>query len=161
MTWILIQIKWAIYFSIITLLWMVGERIVGLHTTFIDQHMYWTNLFAIPAIWVMVLALKDSKKTLYNNSMSYVQGLLCGSVLSVLIAVLGPLTQWIISYVITPDYFDNAIIRSVELGYYPSVELAKEYFNYESFAIGFSSFAIIFGIATTIVAMIFLKSKQS
>lgn len=140
---------------------MVEERIVGLHSRFIDQHMYWTNLFAIPAIWVMVLALKDSKKTLFRNSMSYIQGLFCGYVLSVFIAVLGPFNQWIISYVITPEYFDNAIKRSVELGYYSNVELAKEYFNFQSFAIGYSSFAVIFGIATTIVAMIFLRSEKS
>lgn len=161
MKWILTQVKWAIYFSLMTLVWMLGERLVGLHDRFIDQHMYWTNLFAIPAIWVMVLALKNSKKVLYNNTITYGQGLLCGSVLSVFIAILGPFTQWVISYVITPNYFDTAIQRSVALGYYSSVESAKEYFNFESFAIGFSSFALIFGIATTIVAMIFLRTKKS
>jgi len=53
-----IEIKWAIIFSIIVLLWMVLEKLSGLHSQYIDYHIYLTNLFAIPAIWLVVLALK-------------------------------------------------------------------------------------------------------
>lgn len=57
-----IEIKWAIIFSIMVLAWMVLEKISGLHGKYIDYHIYLTNLFAVPAICVMVLALKDKKK---------------------------------------------------------------------------------------------------
>jgi hypothetical protein len=60
-----IEIKWAIIFSVMTLLWMLLEKLAGLHSTYIDYHLYLTNLFAIPAIWIMVLALKDKKKNFY------------------------------------------------------------------------------------------------
>jgi len=66
-----IEIKWAIIFSVIGLMWMVLEKLVGLHSTHIDKHMYLTNLFAIPAIIVMVLALKDKKRVFYKGLMSY------------------------------------------------------------------------------------------
>ena len=56
-----IEFKWAIIFTIMTLLWMVLEKLCGLHGKYIDYHLYLTNLFAIPAIWVMVLALKNKK----------------------------------------------------------------------------------------------------
>lgn len=49
------EIKWAFIFSGMTLLWMVLEKLSGLHGKYIDYHLYLTNLFAIPAIWVMVL----------------------------------------------------------------------------------------------------------
>ncbi|MFN8257850.1 MAG: hypothetical protein U0W24_19290 [Bacteroidales bacterium] len=56
-----IEIKWAIIFSVVALLWMVLEKLCGLHDKYIDYHLYLTNLFAIPAIVTMVLALKDKK----------------------------------------------------------------------------------------------------
>jgi len=66
-----IEIKWAIIFSVIGLLWMFLEKLVILHSTHIDKHMYLTNLYVIPAIIVMVLALKDKKKNFYAGQMTY------------------------------------------------------------------------------------------
>ena len=125
-----IEFKWAIIFSIMGLIWMVLEKFSGLHSTYIDYHLYLTNLFAIPAIWVMVLALKAKKKKFYGGQMSYKQGLISGIILSLIIALLSPLTQWITSYIITPEYFPNVIKRSVELGYYKTTEEAQANFNY-------------------------------
>jgi hypothetical protein len=53
-----IEIKWALLFSLMSLLWMLLEKLSGLHGKYIDYHMYLTNLYAIPAIWVMVLRLR-------------------------------------------------------------------------------------------------------
>lgn len=57
-----IEIKWAFIFSLVGLVWMVLEKLSGLHGKYIDYHLYLTNLFAIPAIIIMVMALKDKKK---------------------------------------------------------------------------------------------------
>src|SRR5690606_40686958 len=113
-----IEIKWAFIFALISLVWMLLEKLSGLHGEHIDYHMYLTNLFAIPAIVTMILALKDKKKNYYNGQMSFKEGLISGTIISVIIAVLSPITQWITSYVISPEYFPNVIKRSVELGYY-------------------------------------------
>lgn len=155
-----IELKWAIIFSIVGLLWMVLEKLSGLHGTYIDYHLYLTNLFAIPAIWVMVLALKDKKKNFYNQQMSYSQGLISGIILSVFIAVLSPLTQWIISYVISPEYFPNVIKRSVELGYYATTEAAEAYFNYANYAKQGAIGGLMIGIITVAIAMIFIRTKS-
>lgn len=156
-----IEIKWTIYFTLMTLLWMLLEKICGLHGRYIDYHLYLTNLFAIPAIWFIISALKDKKKNFYRGNMSYKQGLLSGIILSVFISLLSPVTQWIISYVISPEYFPNVIKRSVELGYYKITADAEVYFNYKSYAIGSTKFAFIFGVITTTIAMIFIKTKKN
>lgn len=156
-----IELKWAIIFSIMGLLWMLLEKLSGLHSTYIDYHLYLTNLFAIPAIWVMVLALKDKKKTYYSGQMTYLNGLLSGVVLSVFIAAISPLTQWVTSYVITPEYFPNVIKRSVELGYYKTTAAAEANFNYKSYATQGVIGALVMGIVTTAIAMIFLRTKPS
>ncbi|MBS1775377.1 MAG: DUF4199 domain-containing protein [Bacteroidetes bacterium] len=155
-----IEIKWAIIFIIMSLLWMVLEKLCGLHGKYIDYHLYLTNLFAIPAIWVMVLALKDKKKKFYNGNMSYKQGLISGIIISVIIALISPLTQWIISYVITPEYFPNVIKRSVEIGYFKTTAEAEANFNYQNYAIQSSVFALIMGVVTTAIAMIFIRTKN-
>lgn len=155
-----IEIKWAIYFAIMTMAWMVLEKFAGLHGKNIDYHLYLTNLFAIPAIWFMVMALKDKKKNYYAGIISYKQGLLSGTILSLFIALLSPLTQWVITFVISPEYFPNFIKRSVEIGYYKTTELAEANFNYKNYAVNSTIFAFIFGVVTTAVAMIFIKSKS-
>jgi hypothetical protein len=155
-----IELKWAIIFSLIGLLWMLLEKLSGLHSTYIDYHMYLTNLFAIPAIWVMVLALKDKKKNFYNGQMSYKQGLISGIILSFIIALISPLTQWVTTYIISPEYFPNVIQRSVEIGYYTTIAEAQANFNYRNYAIQGAIGALIMGTVTTAIAMIFIRSKN-
>jgi hypothetical protein len=155
-----IELKWALIFVIMSLLWMVLEKVTGLHDQYIDYHLYLTNLFAIPAILVMVLALKDVKKSFYSRQMTYRQGLISGVIISLIIALISPLTQWIISYVITPEYFPNVIKRSVELGYFKTTAEAEANFNYPNYAKQSAIGALIMGIVTTAIAMIFIKSKN-
>jgi hypothetical protein len=155
-----IEIKWAIIFSIAGLLWMLLEKICGLHSTYIDYHMYLTNLFAIPAIWIMVLGIKEKKKNFYSGQMTYKQGLVFGVILSLVIALISPLTQWITSFVITPEYFPNVIKRSVEIGYYKTTAEAEANFNYKNYAMQGVIGALVMGIVTTAIAMIFIRSKK-
>jgi len=155
-----IEIKWAIIFSIMTLLWMLLEKVTGLHSTLIDKHMYLTNLYAIPAILIYVLALKDKKKNFYGGNLTYKQGLLSGIILSFIITLITPLTQWITSFIITPEYFPNVIEYSLETGYYKTLEEAEAFFNYKNYAIQGFIWALAFGVLTTVIVMIFLRTKK-
>jgi hypothetical protein len=156
-----IEIKWAIIFSVVVLLWMVLEKLCGLHGKYIDFHLYLTNLFAVPAIIVMVMALKDKKRSFYVGQMGYKQGLISGIILSVVIALLSPITQWITSFVITPEYFPNVIKRSVELGYYKTIADAEANFNFQNYVIQGVIGALFMGIVTTAITMIFIRTKKT
>jgi len=156
-----IEFKWAIIFSIVGLVWMMLEKAVGLHGEYIDYHLYLTNLFAIPAIIVMILALKDKKKNFYQGDMSYGDGMLAGVVMSLIIAILSLATQWITSYVITPEFFPNVIKRSVELGFYETEQDAATYFNYANYAKQGFLMSLMMGVLTTAIVMIFIKTKQN
>ena len=156
-----IEIKWALIFSIVVLVWMLLEKLSGLHSEYIDYHLYLTNLFVIPAVWIMVLALKDKKKNFYNGQITYKQGLISGIILTVFITLLSPITQWITSFVITPEYFPNVIKRSVELGYYSTTAEAEANFNYENYAVQGMIGSLVMGVITTAIAMIFIRSKKN
>ncbi len=157
---ILTELKWAVIFSVVALLWMMLEKVCGLQGKHIDYHLYLTNLFVIPTIIVMVMALSEKKKNFYDGQMNYKQGLTSGIFLSVIIAFLSPLTQWITSNIITPEYFPNVIKRSVELGYYKTAEEAEVYFNYRNYVIQGAIGSLVMGSITTSIAMIFIRTKE-
>ena len=107
------EIKWAIIFSIVMLMWITLEKLAGLHNEHIEKHPMYTNFFSIPAIAVYVFALLDKRKTDYNGIMSYKQGVMAGIIITIFVTILSPLTQIITSTIITPEYFPNVIEYSV------------------------------------------------
>lgn len=155
-----VEIKWALIFSVMVLLWMWLEKLSGLHEEFIGYHLYLTNLFAIPAFIIMALALKDKKKSFYNGQMTYKQGLFSGAILSVFIAALSPLTQWMITYVISPEYFPNVIKHAVELGYSSTTAEAEAYFNFPNYVKQGAIGALIMGVVTSAILMIFIRTRN-
>lgn len=155
-----IEIKWAFIFMAVLLLWMVLERAVGLHDDYIHLHPYLTMVYIIPAIWIYVLALKDKKKNFYNGKMSYKQGFVSGVIISIIVTLFSPLNQWIISEIITPDYFNNVIAHSVETGYYLTLEEAQAQFNLKNYIIQSTVWAIGMGILTSAIVALFVREKQ-
>jgi hypothetical protein len=153
-----IEIKWAIIFATMTLLWMLIEKATGLHDTHIDKHMVYTNFIAIPAIAVYVFALLDKRKNYYHGKMTYLQGFVCGLIITLIVTILSPLTQYITSTFITPDYFQNAIAYGVSTGK-TTQEAAEGYFNLENYIIQGLIGAPVMGLLTTAIVAIFTRKK--
>lgn len=155
-----IELKWAVLFAIMMLLWMLMEKLVGLHDKHIDKHMIYSNFVAIPAILMYVFALLDKRKNFYNGVMSYGQAFTSGVIMSLFIAVLTPLTQYITSTVITPDYFTNVTEYAVAEGMMTQTE-AEGYFNLQNYIIQATLFAPIMGVITTALVALFVKKKAA
>ena len=155
-----IEIKWGVLFILIGLIWMVFEKTMGWHDVHIDKHATYSLFIAPIAIAIYVFALLDKKRNFYGGKMTYMQGLIPGVIISVIIAILSPGTQWIISYVITPEYFPNVIKRSVEIGYFSTTEEAEAQFNFVNYAKQSTIAALVMGVLTTAIAMIFIRSKE-
>ncbi len=153
------ELKWALIFVAMSLFWVLLERLAGLHGTHIDKHAIYTNLIAIPAITVYVFALLEKKNKFYHGSMTYLQGFISGTIISVIIAILSPLTQIITSEIITPEFFPNAIKYSVSAGLMKQTE-AEEYFSLENYIkVGLIG-ALLMGIVTTAIVAIFTRGKK-
>ena len=153
-----IEFKWGVIFTLMLLVWMVLERIVGLHDEHIDKHAIYTNFVAIPAIIVYVLALLDKRKNFYNGIMSYKQGFISGLIVSLIVTIFSPFTQYITSTIITPDYFSNIIKHSVGEGLMTQTE-AENYFNLKSYIFQVIIATPIMGILTTAIVAIFTRKK--
>lgn len=153
-----IEIKWAFIFIAMMLVWMVLERLFGFHDENIEYHPIVTNFVAIPAILIYVFALLDKRKNFYMGSMTYLQGLVSGFIITLIVTIFTPLTQYLTSTVITPDYFDNMIDYSVKIGNMTQKD-AEAYFNLESYIMQSTIGAPIMGIITTLIVAIFTRKK--
>ena len=153
-----IEIKWSVIFIIMMLLWMVMEKVTGLHDVHIDKHAIYTNFVAIPAIIVYVLALLDKRKNYYDGKMTYMQGFISGLIISIIVTIFSPLTQYITSTIITPDYFINIINYSVSQGMMTQTE-AEAYFNLKSYMIQVLIGTPIMGIVTAAIVAIFTRKN--
>ena len=152
------EIKWGLIFMGVTLIWMLLERITGLHSTHIDKHATYTNVFAPIAIAVYVFALRDKRATDLGGKMTYKEGLMSGVIISVIVGVLSPLGQLITAHVISPHYFENAINHGVANGL-TTLEDAEAYFSLKNYIIQSTIFAPVMGVITSAVVAFFLKAK--
>lgn len=153
-----IEIKWGIIFTLALLLWMFFEKSMGWHDEHIAKHSIYTNFFAIIAIGLYVLALLDKRKNFYDGKISWSQGFISGIVVSVIVALLSPLAQYITSEFITPAYFENVINYAVETGNMTR-ENAEAYFNLKSYILQSFFMALVMGVVTSAIVAWFVKKK--
>jgi hypothetical protein len=155
-----IEIKWAIIFVLMSLLWMLLEKISGLHDRHIDKQSMYTIFMAIPAIAIYVFALLDKRKNYYHGLMTYKQGFITGLIITAIVTILSPLTQYLTSEVITPEYFSNIIKYSVASGEMTQQE-AQKYFNLKSYIVQGVIGAALMGTATSAIVAIFTRKSAT
>ncbi len=152
------EIRWGVIFSISIMVWMVFEKAMGWHSNHIDKHPIYTNLFAIVAILIFVMALKDKRDNIYGGKMTWKQGFVSGILISIVVAILSPLTQYITSTYISPEYFPNVIKFAVDSGKMTQ-EAAEGYFNLKSYMLQSAFGALTMGVVTSALVALFLKKQ--
>mgnify|MGYP006276125339 CR=1 FL=1 len=150
------EIKWGIIFTIVMLLWMVFERMMGWHGEHIDQHAMMSSLFAIFAIAVYVFALRDKRDNDLGGSMTWKKGFQSGLIVTLVVVLLSPAAQWIIHTIISPDFFQNIVEYSVESGMMNQQD-AEAYFNLGSYVVQAAVGALGLGVVTSAVVAVFTK----
>ncbi|AVR45720.1 DUF4199 domain-containing protein [Christiangramia fulva] len=153
-----IEIKWGIIFSIVSLLWVYMEKALGWHDELIEKQAIYTNLFAIVAIIIYVLALLDKRKNFFQGKMTWTKGFISGVILSVVVAILSPITQYISMELISPDFFAHMISYTVETGRMTQ-EVAEGYFNLKSYMIQSFFFAMAVGTVTSAIVALIIRRK--
>lgn len=73
--------------------------------------------------------------------------------------ILTPLSQYVTSTFITPDYFNNVITYAVSTGQMEQ-QAAEEYFNLKSYIMQSTIFAAVMGLVTSAVVAFFIRSKS-
>jgi len=153
-----VELSWALIFAAVSLLWMVFERLAGLHDTSIHKHAVFTNLFAIPAVAVYVFALLYKRKYSYNGTMSFRQGLVSGIVITVFVVLLSPLVQLISLQLISPSYLQNMAEYAVSSGIM-GVEESAAYFSVRNYVLQSLAGAAMMGVITSLIVALFTRSR--
>jgi hypothetical protein len=109
------------------------------------------------AIFIYVIALWEKKKKTYGGRMTFLQGLVSGLLITLVVVVLTPLSQYISHGLISPDFFPNIIQFRVNSGKM-TLQEAEAYFDLMNYTTQSVFFAGGMGILTTVVVMIFMKS---
>jgi Na+-driven multidrug efflux pump len=154
-----IEIKWGVIFAIAMLLWIYLEKLFGLHAERIDRHAMVSSFFAVVAISIYLLALYDKRKNFYNGIMSWKKGFYAGLVITLVVLILSPLVQYLISRFISPEYFPNIIRYSVETGEMTRKQ-AEEYFSLKNYILQGVIFALVSGIITSAISALLMRKRK-
>lgn len=111
-----IEIKWAVIFSVVTLLWLVFEKMIGLHDQHLDNQMRYMAILGILYLALYYLGLRDKKVHFYGGSINFKEGLKFALVMSLATALLAIIVQYIFITVISPEYMPNMIKYMVAHG---------------------------------------------
>lgn len=154
-----IEIKWGVLFVLSGLIWMIFEKAMGWHDVHLDQHASYTMFYAPIAIAIYVLALVDKKKNFYAGKMNYLQGFISGLLITLVVVLLTPLSQYISHEFISPEYFPNIIKLSVERQEM-TLEEAEAHFTLMNYIHQSLMFAAFMGLITSAVVALFVRTKS-
>src|SRR5262245_46628697 len=152
------EIKWGVIFVIVSFLWITLERMVGLHDRYISMRDYLGIIFVIPAVLIMVLALAEKRRVL-GGSLSFKQGFLCGMGVSIVVAILTPLYQWILFRYVSPDFVQNMINYRISQGQNP--EALQVLFSFKSMLIIGIGTALVIGAITSLILAAVMRTRTA
>jgi hypothetical protein len=148
------EIKFALMFSGLNILWMLGEKLAGLHDVHIADHAFYTNYLAIPSILLYALAMYQ-KQTELGGTMNFKQGFMSGLGITMIVTALTPAIQFIIHTIITPEYFINVRAFAINEGMKP--EVADTHFTLNSYILLSVFTGFVYGVITTIFTTIMVR----
>ncbi len=151
-----LELKWGFIITIMFLVWMLVEKVLGWHDEKIADH-YWLTFLFTPFIIIMyTLAIREKRRRFLGGVLTWIQGFTTGVKVSIFAALLSPLAQYIIHNYITPKYFDNVIAYSVT-NQLMTIEAANDYFNINSYMLQSAVGTLVTGIIVSAVVAFFLK----
>ena len=154
-----IEIRYAVLITLLMLLWLCLEFMVGLHEEpLIKFHPYVTMFALIIPIVSVRLALRD-KLEMLNGKMSFKQAFITGFLIAFFAAVLAVPGQVIFHKMVNPDFFDNMIdyaanrAGTLQMDMTKARQDAEMYFNLTSYIVQAGLGTLVFGtLIATIMA---------
>lgn len=146
-----IEIRYAMLITLLMLLWLAVEFMVGLHEEPLIVYHPIVTMFALIIPIVCARMAVNEKIELLGGKITFGQAFLTGFLVAFFAAVLSVPSQLIFNKLINPDFFSNMIIYSVKMGKAKSYEEAAMYFNPTSYIIQAGLGTLVFG---TLIALI-------
>lgn len=155
---IYIEIKWAVIFTIALLAWILLEKTLGWEEGQITSQQWFTLLFVPFAILMYLLALREKRRRVFGGKLTWLQGFISGVILTIFIALLTPLTQYISNNFITVEYFNDVTENSVTNELMTRTR-ANEFFNINGYIWQAIFGALGLGVVTAAIVAVFVRKK--
>ena len=158
-----IEIRYAVLATLLMLLWLSLEFMIGLHDRYIQFHPYITMFSLIIPFVCTRLAIRD-KRDFLNGKITFTQAFVTGFFIAFFAAVLSIPSQVIFHRLINPDFFDNMIdyaakrAENLNMDVVQARQDAEMYFNLTSYIIQSVLGTLVFG---TIIALIMAWRMQT
>jgi len=149
-------LRFSIMFSLVSFAWLLMEFLVGLHSTHIDQFLFYDSLFFIPAIAMMVWALRYRRAEM-REAWNYWESLKLGALMGAIIGLLSIPSLYLFFTYVNPSFFEDFIAFAVGSGQ-ATPEEAAAYFNFRHYATQSALFALAAGIGTNaVIGLVYRK----
>lgn len=157
-----IEFRWGIIFSLVLMVWMAIEKnVLGWHNEYISGQLM--NHFVVTILLYVIvfyLALRQKREHTYHGKISYKRVFLSGAIISVVIALLAPLSQFFIYHYISPHYFDNMIeYYTHKEKFAMTQEGAEKFFNMTSFIFSEAGIGLSLGFVVSAALGFVLRTK--
>lgn len=84
---------------------------------------------------------------------------MCGVGMTIVVAILSPLTQWLAHSFVSPHFFTNMVEYAVSSSNMTEAQ-ALSYFNLQSYMIQSVIGAVVMGVITSAVVALFVRTKK-
>jgi hypothetical protein len=145
-------------FSLAMLAWIAFERLLGFHDELIAYQAAFSPLFALIAILVYVLAMRQ-RRLKPDAAPGWFPAFAFGMRMAVVVAVLSPAVQWLIHTVVSPDYFATIQAYAVAENVMTEAAAAAQ-FNLGSYIVQGVIGALVMGAITSAIVAIFQRKTQ-
>lgn len=112
-----IEIKWAAIITCLTILWFVGQKLLGFHDN--SNQSISLLLISFFGLYMLIfacyyMAYREKKKEIFHNNWSIKEAFKFGLLLTSMVAILNPMAQYLMYESISPDYFEQQRARIAE-----------------------------------------------
>jgi len=155
-----IEYKWALLISLMILLWMALEEKLGWHDQRIAHYTIYKMSIMLPIVLYFGMALGDKRKNFYNGKMTFGQSFLTGLKITLLLTLLGPILQLVVSLYISPHFFKNAIEFAIQNSNEMSQDIEK-YFCLSNYIIQSTVQLFLAGLLSSFFLSLFIRRHEN
>ena len=123
-----VELKWALIYSVTTLIWLIIERYLGLHDEHLDRQLRFMVILGVLYLCIYYFGLRDKKVNFYHGQINFKEDLKFALIMSLIVAVLSLFVQFIFVRTISPDYLSNMANYMVKHGRFTK-EGADEFYS--------------------------------
>jgi hypothetical protein len=152
------ELKYALIFSAMQLVWLFLEYMSGLQTIHKELHPIVSMLVVVPSAIIFALGMLAKKKE-SGGEITFKQAFLAGILLSFIAAMLNPVVILIFSKSINPNFFLDFQNYAVERGQM-TLEQAMQYFNLSSYMLQGAMGTMLMGTIISAIVAAIIKNKK-